>query len=210
MVKNAHFRSRQYEIVPEFYRLIPDYTIGELNLFGVIFIKLRGGNIKEGISAVEDMWKRVNPNYPFEYHFFDAELDGFYRGEMKMRIISDYFSLLAILISCLGLFGLASFMAERRTKEIGVRKVLGASMGHIVRLLSREFIVWVVVANLIAWPAAYLALHSWLQNYAYRIRMEWWVFLLSGMLALMIAFLTVSYQALKSARTDPVEALRNE
>ena len=173
-------------------------------------MKLRGGNIEEGISAVEDMWKEVNSNYPFEYHFFDAAVDDFYRGEMKMRTLSDYFSILAILISCLGLFGLASFMAERRTKEIGVRKVLGASGGNIMRLLSGEFVKWIVLANLIAWPAAYIALHIWLSNYAYRIKIEWWVFLLSGMLALAIAFFTVSYQALKTARTDPVEALRYE
>ena len=210
VVKNAYFRSRQNEIVPEVYRLIPDFVNGELNLFGVILIKLRGGNIEEGIAAVEDMWKRVNPNYPFEYHFFDAEMDEFYRSEMKMRTISDYFSLLAILISCLGLFGLASFVAERRTKEIGVRKVLGASGGHIVRLLSGEFIKWIVIANVIAWPAAYLTLNAWLKNYAYRIRIEWWIFLLSGILTLFIAFLTVSYQAFKSAHTDPVKALRYE
>ncbi len=210
VVKNAYFRSRQYEVVPEIYRLIPDFNSGELNLFGVIFIKIRGGSIKEGISAGEDMWKAVNPNYPFEYHFFDAAVDDFYRGELKMRTLSDYFSILAILISCLGLFGLASFMAERRTKEIGVRKVLGASGGNIMLLLSGEFVKWVVFANLIAWPAAYLALHAWLKNYAYRINMEWWVFLLSGVLALTIALLTVSYQALKSARTNPVEALRYE
>ena len=210
VVKNAHFRSRQYEIVPEVYRLIPDYNYGEFNLFGVMLIKLKGGNVEEGITAVEDMWMKVNPNYSFEYHFFDAEVDKFYRGEMKMRTISDYFSLLAILISCLGLFGLASFMAERRTKEIGVRKVLGASGGQIVRLLSGEFVKWIVIANLIAWPAAYLALYAWLQNYAYRIRIEWWVFLISGLLALLIAFLTVSYQAFKSARTNPGKALRYE
>lgn len=210
VVKNAHFRSRQHEIVPEVYRLIPNYNNGELNLYGVIFIKLRGGNIKEGISAIRDMWKEVNPHYPFEFHLFDAELDAFYRGEMKMQTISDYFSLLAILISCLGLFGLASFMAERRTKEIGLRKVLGASSAHIVCLLSGEFVKWIVIANLIAWPAAYLALHTWLENYAYRIKIQWWVFLLSGMLALAIAFLTVSYQAFKSARANPVKALRYE
>jgi predicted permease len=210
VVKNAHFRSRQDEAVPEVYRLIPDYNTGDLNLFGVIFIKLRGGDIEEGMAAVEDMWKEVNPNYPFEYHFLDAELDDFYGGEMKMKTLSDYFSLLAILISCLGLFGLASFMAERRTKEIGVRKVLGASGGHIMRLLSGEFVKWIVIANLIAWPAAYLVLRTWLDNYAYRIKMEWWVFLLSGMLAMAIAMLTVSYQALKTARTDPVKALRYE
>lgn len=210
VIKNAHFRSRQYEIVPEVYRLIPDYNYGEFNLYGVMLIKLQGGSIEEGIVAVEEMWEEVNPHYPFEYHFFDAEVDEFYRGELKMRTISDYFSLLAILISCLGLFGLASFMAERRTKEIGVRKVLGASGGHIVRLLSGEFVKWIVIANAIAWPAAYLALNAWLANYAYRVEIEWWVFLLSGALALAIAFLTVSYQAFKSARTDPVDALRYE
>ena len=210
VVKNAYFRSRQHEIVPEVYRLIPDYRNEELNLYGVTLIKLQAGNIEQGIAAVEDMWNEVNPNYPFEYHFFDAEVDEFYKGEMKMRTISDSFSLLAILISCLGLFGLASFMAERRTKEIGMRKVLGASGRHIVHLLSGEFVKWILIANAIAWPVAYLALNAWLSNYAYRVKIEWWIFLLSGALALAIAFLTISYQAFKSARTDPVDALRYE
>ena len=210
VVKNAHFRSRQYEIVPEVYRLIPNFNNGELNLFGVILIKLKGGNINTGISAVENMWAAVNPDYPFEYHFLNEDVDAFYKSEMKMRTISDYFSILAVLISCLGLFGLASFMAERRTKEIGVRKVLGASFGNIVRLLSREFVKWVIVANIIAWPVAYLAMRTWLQNYIYRIGIDWWIFLLAGTLALVIAFLTVSCQAFKSARSNPAKALRYE
>lgn len=210
VVKNAHFRSRQYEVVPELYRLIPNFNNGELNLFGVVIMKLQARDISAGVSAAEDIWASVNPNYPFEYHFLNVEVDAFYRSEMSMRTISDYFSVLAVLISCLGLFGLASFMAERRTKEIGMRKVLGASLGNIVRLLSREFLKWIVIANLIAWPAAYVAMRTWLQNYAYRVGIDWWIFLLSGILALLIAFLTVSYQAIKSARSNPVEALRYE
>ena len=121
-----------------------------------------------------------------------------------------YFSILAIFISCLGLFGLASFIAEQRTKEIGVRKVLGASIGNLVMLLSKEFTKWVIVANLIAWPIAYYAMAKWLENFAYRIEMTWLPFVGAASIAMLIAFATVSYHAIKAALTDPVKALRYE
>jgi putative ABC transport system permease protein len=129
---------------------------------------------------------------------------------MKMSTISNWFSFLAVFISCLGLFGLASYMAEKRTREIGVRKVLGAGVSDIIRLLSREFVRWVIYANIIAWPVSYFALNQWLRNYAYRIGIGWWVFVLSGATALAIALLSVSYQAVKAARANPVTALRYE
>jgi len=133
-----------------------------------------------------------------------------YRGVERMGSLFMYFSILAIFISCLGLFGLASFIAEQRTKEIGVRKVLGASIGNLVMLLSKEFTKWVIVANLIAWPIAYYAMAKWLENFAYRIEMTWLPFVGAASIAMLIAFATVSYHAIKAALTDPVKALRYE
>jgi putative ABC transport system permease protein len=133
-----------------------------------------------------------------------------YRAEVKLRTIFSYFTGFAIFIACLGLFGLASFTAEQRTKEIGIRKVLGSSIVGILFLLIKEFTKWVVVANIVAWPLAYFALHRWLQHFAYRTEMSLWMFLLSGVLALMIALITVGYQAVKAARANPVMSLRYE
>lgn len=133
-----------------------------------------------------------------------------YRGWEDMGKLLNYFTILAILIASLGLFGLASFTAEQRTKEIGVRKVLGASVGQLVLLISREFTRWVLLANLIAWPVSYYVMNHWLQGFDYRISLTWWIFLASGILALFIALLTVSYQSVKAALANPVEALKYE
>jgi len=155
-------------------------------------------------------WQMFAPNHPFEYSFLDEEFENWYRTEQRLEKIFSYFTFLAIFISCLGLLGLASFTAERRTKEIGVRKVLGASVAGIVRLLTTTFIKWVLLANIIAWPIAWYAMNKWLQNFAYRINMTWWMFVLAGTLALTIALLTVSYQAVRAAMANPVESLRYE
>ena len=139
-----------------------------------------------------------------------TEIDKLYQSERNMGRIFLYFALLAIIISCLGLFGLVSFIAESRTKEIGVRKVLGASTPGVVSMLIREFSVWVLLANIIAWPLAYYAMHQWLQDFAYRIDITWWVFVLSGITALTIALATVGFQAIKAAVANPVKSLRYE
>jgi putative ABC transport system permease protein len=133
-----------------------------------------------------------------------------YRAEERLGKIFSAFSFLAIFIACLGLFGLASFTAEQRTKEIGIRKVLGASVSNIIFLLSKEFTRWVIVANLIAWPVAYLAMRRWLESFAYRVGITPWAFLLSAFMALVIAFLTVSFQAVKAALANPVDCIRYE
>jgi len=146
VVEDAHFRSRAHLIYPEIYRLLPSTTSGELYLFGVVMIRLRAGETRKGLGIIENMWRRVNRDYPFEYHFLDEAIDDIYTRESKIKTLVDYFSLLAVFISCMGLFGLASFITETRTKEIGVRKVLGASSGGIVRLVTREFALWVAVA----------------------------------------------------------------
>ena len=162
------------------------------------------------LPFLEETWNRFLPNRPFVYVFLDEDFDALYRKEMNLMQIFGLFSLLAIFVSCLGLFGLVAFMAERRTKEIGVRKILGASTPNLTLLLSKEFIKLLVVANFIAWPIAYYAMDGWLQHYAYRIQPGLGIFLISGMLALVIALSTIAYQAIKAARANPIDSLRYE
>jgi ABC-type antimicrobial peptide transport system permease subunit len=203
VVKNYHFRSLRQEIDPLILIYNPDQC-------GVLFARLKSENIPKTIGYVENIWKKFAPGHPFNYRFLDEALDGLYRSEQRIGTILRYFSILAIFVSCLGLFGLASFMAEQRTKEIGIRKVLGASVSNIVLLLSREFTKWVLLANIIAWPAAYFAMYKWLQSYAYSTNIALWSFILSGALALVIATVAVSYQSIKAAVTNPADSLRYE
>jgi putative ABC transport system permease protein len=149
-------------------------------------------------------------DYPFEFSFLDESFEKLYRAEERMSQVAKYITILIIFVACLGLFGLASFMAEKRTKEIGIRKVLGASVPRLVLLLSTEFSKWVIVANMIAWPVAYFIMQRWLANFAYRINIGLWMFFMAAFLALATAMLTVGYRAIKTAVANPVEALRYE
>jgi putative ABC transport system permease protein len=159
---------------------------------------------------MESTWKKFNPAFPLEYHFLDDAFEKLYLTENRIGKLFNYFAFLAIFISCLGLVGLASFMAEQRTKEIGIRKVLGASVQGISFLLSKEFSKWVLIANIIALPAAYYAVNQWLQNFAYRTSVGVFIYIASALLALIIALLTVSYQSIKAALTNPITALKYE
>jgi putative ABC transport system permease protein len=185
----------------------PDF----FEMFNFPFIK---GNPKNALShtysVVLKTWSKVNPGYPFEYRFLDEQFHQLYLAEARMGTLTKYFTVLGIVIACLGLFGLASFMAEQRTKEIGIRKALGASVSNIILLLSREFTKLVLVATIIAWPIAYFTMNHWLQNFAYRVSIGWWVFVFSAGLTIIIAFLTVSYQSIKAATANPLEALKYE
>jgi len=178
--------------------------------FDFMAIKIDGNDIPATIKVIETITTRIAPDFPFEYQFLDEEFDNLYRSELRLGRIFNYFSILAIIISCLGLFGLASFMVSRRTKEIGIRKAIGASTPNIIVLTSSSFIKWVMVANLLAWPIAWFAMHRWLETFAYRITIHWWTFLLAGSLALTITILTVSYQSVKAAIANPVKSLRYE
>jgi ABC-type antimicrobial peptide transport system permease subunit len=169
-----------------------------------------GGDVPAALAQVESAWRAVNPRYPFDYHFFDDDYDESYRQYERMGAILRWFAGLAVVVACLGLFGLASFLAEQRQKEIGVRKVLGASSGQVVALLSKEFTRWVLLANLIAWPAAYLFARSWLQKFPYRTGIAPALFILAGAAALAIALITVSGQAWRTARRNPADSLRYE
>jgi ABC-type antimicrobial peptide transport system permease subunit len=162
------------------------------------------------LSRIEAIFKKYDPGTPFGYKFVDEEYAGKFSNEIRLGKLAGVFAALAIFISCLGIFGMASFVAEQRTKEIGVRKVLGASVFNVWRLLSREFVMLVVVALLIAIPISYSFMHSWLEHYEYRSKMSWWIFALAGMGAIIITLLTVSYQSVKAALANPVKSLRTE
>ena len=150
------------------------------------------------------------PGYPFTYEFLDDAFDNMYREEQRIGKIAISFSVLAIFVACLGLFGLATYMAEQRTKEIGVRKVLGASVQNITTMLSKEFVVLVLIAAVIAFPLSWWAMHHWLQDFAFRVNISWWVFVLAAFIAFTIALLTVSFQAIRAAIANPVDSLRTE
>lgn len=179
--------------------------------FNVIHFKLNPANTTAAnLAKAETIFKKYNPNYPFEYKFIDEEYGQKFANEQRVAKLTSLFAMLTILISCLGLFGLATYMAANRVKEIGVRKVLGASTGSLAGLLSKDFIKLVMIAFVIACPIAWWAMNSWLSSYPYRTSIEWWLFLLTGAIALAIALLTVSVQAIKAAMANPVKSLRSE
>ena len=159
---------------------------------------------------METIWKKVLPSTPFDYAFLDQQVQKLYTADITMSHIINSFTLMAILISSLGLFGLAAFSAEQRRKEIGIRKVLGANTAGLVRLLSRDFLRLVAVAFLIATPIAWWAMNKWLEGFTYRVTISWWMFTLAGILAIIIALFTVSFQAIRAAVANPVRALRSE
>jgi putative ABC transport system permease protein len=175
-----------------------------------ITVRLAGGDLHAQINLLQAAWKKVAGNQDFEYHFLDENLAAQYTEERRLGSIVTAASGISIFIACMGLFGLATLIVAKRTKEIGIRKVLGASVSSIVQLLSKDFLVMVLIASLISFPVAWWALHQWLQDFAYQVSIRWQVFGLSGLLALVIALLTVSFQAIKAAGANPVKSLRTE
>ncbi len=202
VVKDFHFESLHQEIAPIVFYLEPEFRL--------VSLRIRPENIPDTMTFLKEKWDEIRPNYPFDYFFIDERFDGLYRSEEKLGQVFGIFSILAIFIAALGLFGLASFTAERRIKEIGIRKVLGAPVGSIVFLLSKDFSKWVLAANVIAWPVAYYAMFRWLQSFAYRTALAIEVFLIAGALAFGIALITISFQTFKAAWGDPARALRYE
>jgi putative ABC transport system permease protein len=178
--------------------------------YNTLSVKVNSDKAKEAISFIQTVWRQNFPDHPFEFQYLDDHFTELYQADSQVSRIVGALAILAILISCLGLFGLASYSAERRTKEIGIRKVLGASVNGIVSLLSKDFLKLVLIANLIAWPLAWLSLHKWLQDFAYRVNISWWVFVIAGITSILIAQLTVSFQAIKAAIVNPVKSLRSE
>lgn len=207
IVRNFNFNSLHHKIETMF---LFNVVKGDEAGFSTLSVKLKGGRTGDALAYVRDVWRRLCPDHPLEYQFLDDHFAEVYRADSQVSRIVGILAGLAIFISCLGLFGLASYAAERRVKEIGIRKVMGAGVGSIVTLLSRHFVRLVLLANVIAWPLAYFAVQRWLQDYAYRIPMTWWVFALAGILALGIALATVSILAVRAAVANPVKSLRSE
>jgi ABC-type antimicrobial peptide transport system permease subunit len=203
VVEDFHYKSLQKEIEPLVLRIDPSWD-------SYVFIKFRSEHMQEAIASVRRVYNSFNPDYPLEYTFLDKAVERLYNSEQKTKKIFNYFTIIAIMISCLGLYGLAAYMAQQKTKEIGVRKVLGASVRSIIHLISKEFIFLVTIANIIAWPMAYFVMKQWLLNFAYRVNLSVWIFILSGLASLAIAMLTVSFQSIKAATANPVDSLRYE
>jgi len=203
VVKDFHSMPLNYGIEPVVLLVDPEF-------YSLILVKIRPGGRRGAISGVEAAWKKFASGFPFEYHFLDERFDLYYGPEILAGKIFRYFVLIAIFISCLGLLGLSAFVAEQKTKEIGIRKALGASVPRVVLLLTKQFFMWVLLANIIAWPVAYVAMRSWLDNYPFRTNLGLPLFLLSAAAALVITMLTVSFQAVRAARANPVDSLRYE
>lgn len=202
VIKNFHFESLRQNIGPLCMRL------GTSS--GSTSFKITAASAQNLIKQTESIWKAMAPGMPFSYRFLDDSFNDMYSSEHRAGNIAIVFAVLAILIACLGLFGLVTYMAEQRTKEIGIRKVLGASVGSVVAMLSKNFLFLVVVSSVIAFPLAWWAMHNWLQDFAYRISIDWWVFVLATFVALFIALVTICFQAIKAAIANPIKSLRSE
>ena len=205
VVKDYHFESLHTQIQPMVLFVAP-----RSDPFQYVFVRIRPDNLRQSVASLEAAWQRVAPDRPFTYYFLDDDLDRQYQAEEQWQQLVMFAAVFAVLIACLGLIGLAAFTSERRTKEIGIRKVLGATTSGITTLLSKDFLKLVVLANVLAWPMAYVFMNQWLENFAYRITLDVSLFILAGVTTLFIALLTVSYQSIRAATADPVRSLRYE
>ena len=203
VVKNFNFRSLRREVEPMAFLLDPGYILA-------ISIRILPGDMEKTLSFIESKWKATFPGERFAFGFLDNRINLLYEREKKMQILLLIFSSLSILVACLGIIGLAAFTAEVRTKEIGIRKALGASVGNITLLLSKEFVKWILLANIVAWPLAIYAMNKWLQNFAYKAGIGWFVFFAAAFTTLLIAAFSFIFQALKAAFANPADSLRYE
>lgn len=207
VVKDFHHVSLHREIMPQLFTIHPRFAANALKY---VFVKINSVDIPDTMKQIQETSAKNAPNYPVKYDFLDQGIGALYQSEQKLGKIFTYFAMLAIFISCLGIFGLSAFSVEQRTKEIGIRKILGSSVPGIMFLLSKEFSRWILLANILAWPIAFYAMHKWLENFAYRTGINIVLFLLAGGLSLIIAAVPVGYQAIKAAVSDPIDALRYE
>jgi putative ABC transport system permease protein len=203
VVKDFHFKSLYDKLEPAVLQIYPE-------AYWKVAVKIKSADASQAMTYVQNVWDKFSPQYPIEYRFLDESFDQMYKSEDKLKSLLWIFTAVTIFVACLGLFGLAAYAAERRKKEIGIRKVLGASVEGIVLLLSKEFVKLVVIALLIASPLAWYAMSSWLEDFAYSIELEWWIFALAGAVAVVIAICTVSFQSIKAALMNPVKSLRSE
>ncbi len=204
MVKDFHYSSMREAIGPLCIMITSGFRPLAIN------VKLEGNNIAQAMNSIKKTWQDLLPNYPFKYQFYDQWFDSMYRSEERFAKTIGFFAILAIVISCIGILGLAIFASERRIKEIGIRKVNGAKISEVMSMLNKDFVKWVIIAFIVATPIAYYAMNKWLENFAYKTSLSWWIFALAGALALGIALLTVSWQSWRAATRNPVEALRYE
>ena len=206
VVSDFHFHSLQTAIEP-----LVLYIHDQSNPTSMaISLQISDQNVAETISFIGKLWSQHFPASPYDYFFIDKEFEKYYEQEQRILEIFSYMTLFTIFIACLGLFGLVLYVVAQKTKEIGIRKVLGATVANIVVLLSKDFVKLVLISNIFAWPVAYIMMNHWLQNFAYRMTIGWWIFILAGMLALGIALLTVSFLSIRAALANPVESLRYE
>ena len=210
LMKDFHHNSLKVPIEPLILRLFKPSWTAENGFWGNVIIRTEKGKTKQAIASMESTFKKFNPGFPFKYYFTDDEMMQNYKTELTTSKLSRYFAFLAIFISCLGLFGLVMFTAEQKTKEIGIRKVLGASVGGIIGMLSKDFLKLVLIAAAIAFPVAWWINYKWLQDFEYRINIGWWIFIVAGVAAILIALLTISFQSIKAALANPVKSLRTE
>src|SRR5438876_5560567 len=204
VIKDFHFESMHQSIVPLVLEIFPQPYFNNLS------IKFSGNNLTASLSFLERTWKKFLPEIPYQYTFLDENFDKLYQVEQRQANIFTIFACIAIFIACLGLFGLSAFAISQRIKEIGIRKVLGASVSTIVALLSTDFLKLVVISAIIAFPVAWYFMRNWLQDFAYRIKIPWWIFIAAGITAAFIALITISFQAIKAAIANPVKSLRTE
>ena len=203
VVQDYHYKSLHEKLSTSVIQLYPQVAFK-------VAVKLKTGDIKNTIAYINDVWNKFSPAYPLDYKFMDESYGKMYVGEEKLASLLWIFTIMAIVVGCMGLFGLAAFSAEQRTKEIGIRKVLGASMFNIMGLLSKTFVRLILIASLIAFPIAWWAMNKWLEDFPYRVNISWWIFVVAGITALLIALITVSFQAIKAGITNPVKSLRTE
>lgn len=203
IAKDFHFTSMRNEIKPFGFMVTP-------NAGGTFTVKLAGKNIPATLAQIENRWKTFSAERPFDYSFLDETFAKLYSSERRFQKVFVSLVILGIAIACLGLLGLSTFAAQQRVKEIGIRKVLGVSVTNVVRLLSKDFIKLIIIAFVFAFPIAFYAASRWLQDFAYRIDIKWWIFPLAGVIAILIALLTISFQAIKAATANPVRSLRTE
>ena len=206
VIKDFHFESMHQSIVPIVLVMFPP----SVNYYNNLSIKISGNNIPGALGYLESTWKKTLPEIPYQYTFLDQNFDKLYQTEQRQANIFTIFACIAIFIACLGLFGLSAFAISQRVKEIGIRKVLGAKVSTIVTLLSKDFLKLVAISAIIAFPVAWYFMRNWLQDFAYRIAMPWWIYIVAGIAAALIALVTISFQAIRAAITNPVKSLRTE
>ena len=203
VIKDFHYKSLHEKVAPAVLQIYPPVS-------AKIAVKVRSTNLQATIAHIEKTWKKFASAYPFDYRFMDESFGEMYKSEDKLSSLLWIFTVMAIVVGCMGLFGLAAFSAEQRTKEIGIRKVLGASVISIVTMLSKNFLKPVMIASVIAFPVAWWLMNKWLEDFPYRVNISWWIFGVAAVAALVIALITVSFQTIKAAISNPVKSLRTE